>query len=362
MLTSTGIGIITLAPVFVVGIAFVKMQPQYLLRLGLVGLASVSLLAFLFWTINILLDRWMNRRKSLVRKTWLRILLSFIFCLLLFHLIRIISVELLLNSPATMDIVKWKGEFFGLGDRAYIFLEYIRGVFPVTMLTLIVISINSVVIIIHRLIILNDARVRAESENLKLRLHNTEATNQILRQQMQPHFLFNSLTILRSLIRQQPEVAEQYIMNLSSFLRTSLSHTQTGIVKLTEEVAFTRDYLEMQKIRFGEAIQYSVDIKSDIMDCHIPVFALQILVENAIKHNTLTVQQPLIIRVFSQDDKVIVSNNLQLHREKSTSSGQGHANLTERYRLLKMEGIEIKEDSFSYSVEIKVLKDADSNH
>lgn len=361
-LTSTGIGIITMGPVFVVGTAFVNIKPEFLIRLGLVCLISVSFLVFLFWTINIMLDKWLNKLKILSGKVVARSLLSIVFCLLLFHGFRVLAVSILINSPYTLEIVKWKGEFFGIGDQALKFLEYTQGTFPMLMITLIVISVNSVVIIIYRLILLNETKVRVESENLALTIKNMEASNQALRQQLQPHFLFNSLSTLKSLIRKQPVMAEEYLMKLSEFLRVSVSLNAQSTVKLSDEISFCKGYLEMQKIRFGEALLYSVHISGELMDAMVPVFSVQLLVENAIKHNNFTFQSPLSIRVFSQDNNIVIANNYQPKPVSESSTGLGLSNLEERYRLLGCEGIDIRNDDGVFSVTIKALMNENSNN
>ena len=300
--------------------------------------------------------------RFLSKKAVVRIILSFVFCLLLFHSLRIFAVSIFIDSPYTLEIVKWKGEFFGMGDQALKFLEYTQGTFPILMLTLIVISVNSVVIIIYRLILLNETKVRVESENLELTMKNMEASNQVLRQQLQPHFLFNSLSTLKSLIRKQPEIAEEYLMKLSEFLRVSVSLNAQSTVKLRDEISFCNGYLEMQKIRFGEALQYSFKVSDELMDFCVPVFSVQLLVENAIKHNAFTLKSPLLLRVFSNDNNIAVSNNYQPKTVSESSTGQGLTNLAERYKLLGSEGIDIRQDKESFSVTIKALRNEDRNN
>src|SRR5690625_6092884 len=154
--------------------------------------------------------------------------------------------------------------------------------------------INSYVLLLQNFLLHQHEKKRIEMELLQLKAINSETKNQLLQQQIQPHFLFNALNILKSLIRKYPETAEAYLVRLSDFLRVSVSGNKTGLATVREELKLCEDYMEMQKIRFGNAICYDVKIQEDD-DCiarYLPFFSLQLLVENAIKHNELTELHP----------------------------------------------------------------------
>ena len=225
------------------------------------------------------------------------------------------------------------------------------------------ISLNTVILIILDLILLKEKKTKVEIENAQLKLKNTEALNQHLKQQIHPHFLFNSLNTLKSLINKSPDAAEDYLVRLSDFLRTSISSGEDNIVKVSDELKLCLDYLEMQKIRYGSALQFSIDIPDEIYSSgYVPVFSLQLLSENAIKHNSLTDESPLHIKIIYEEERITVSNNLQPKLSTETSPGMGLTNLAERYKILSGDEIIIRTSDNQFSVSIKIIGNENSNY
>lgn len=223
--------------------------------------------------------------------------------------------------------------------------------------------INTIVLVFQNFIILQDARTRTELENVRLKAANTEAANQLLKQQIQPHFLFNALNTLKSLIRKYPGMAEDYLIRLSDFLRASISFHNTGVVRLEDELKLCLDYLEMQKIQLGEALQFTVCIPEEKQRSdYVPAFSLQPLLENAIKHNVLTPETPLQINIKYEAGSIVISNNVQQRQNTTPSTGLGLTNLAERYKILSGDDITIQADEELFSVSIPILHHADSNH
>lgn len=209
----------------------------------------------------------------------------------------------------------------------------------------------------HNFILLQHVKNRTERENALLKVANFESANQLLRQQVQPHFLFNALNVLKSLIRKYPDTAEAYLIRLSDFLRASFAVSKTDTARLSDELKLCEDYMEMQKIRFGTSLLYEVRIAEDD-DClnrFLPFFSLQPLLENAIKHNQLTEAAPLGIQVKREGDWICVSNNLQPKTAVDGSTGNGLYNLKERYRILSGDEVEITMGGDRFSVRIKLL-------
>ena len=149
------------------------------------------------------------------------------------------------------------------------------------------IVINTIVLAILELILVQNHKSEIELENTRLKMSNLLARHQHLQHQLQPHFLFNSLNTLKSLIRTSPAGAEDYLLRLSFFLRSSLTTNELGLIPLADEVQLCRYYLEMQKIRYGNAFNYVMEIPDEVITAaQVPALTLQLLVENAIKHNT----------------------------------------------------------------------------
>jgi two-component system, LytTR family, sensor kinase len=231
------------------------------------------------------------------------------------------------------------------------------------IIAFVILSSNTIIILLQDYIILSHFKVQADLENSQLKTARAEAANQLLRQQIHPHFLFNALNTLKSLYKINPAAAEEYLVRLSDFLRASVSNNNLKTTRLRDEIKLCVDYLEMQKIRFGNALAYSISISDEKLDNgYVPSFAIQTLLENAIKHNELTNESPLSITVKSTDDRISVINNLRYKATSEASTGSGLTNLSERYRIISKDELHIEKDNDLFSVSIKILENADSNH
>ncbi len=155
-----------------------------------------------------------------------------------------------------------------------------------------------------------------------------------LRTQLNPHFLFNSLNALQSLIDTDKDKAKRFVQELSKVYRYVLEHKDEFVIQLKEEMNFIQSYIYLNKIRFGENLIYNSHITGEALGKFIPPLTLQLLIENAIKHNVISSEKPLHIDVLSQNGNLIVKNNLQLRSEKLLSTGIGLQNLMGRYALI----------------------------
>lgn len=217
--------------------------------------------------------------------------------------------------------------------------------------------LNFVVLLWLYFVMTQHAKVQHELENSRLAKARSEAANQLLRQQIHPHFLFNALSTLKALIRKDSATAEIYLLRLSDFLRVSVTANQQGLSTLKQEVKLCEDYLEMQKIRFKDALCYQIDLPSELLEKGVlPLFSLQPLVENAIKHNGFTKESPLLIHVFKENDSIVVKNNRIERSYVVESTGNGLSNLAERYRMISGDEIKIEPYPNAFSVKIKILE------
>ncbi|WP_184541962.1 sensor histidine kinase [Mucilaginibacter sp. FT3.2] len=225
------------------------------------------------------------------------------------------------------------------------------------------IVINTLITLLHDSVLLYEHKLYSELELSRLQASNAEARNLVLKQQIQPHFLFNSLNTLKALYNKDAKIGDDYIVHMANFLRASIFHHASNIATVEEEIRLLTDYLEMQKIRFGAAMYCTIELsEGTLKNLNLPSFSLQPLLENAIKHNNFTQESPLFFRISQQGEWLVISNNLQKKKTNVTSTNYGLANLSERYRLLSGDEIRIKEDYNSFSVSIKLLKDEDNNH
>jgi hypothetical protein len=182
--------------------------------------------------------------------------------------------------------------------------------------------------------LVEDERGDLEQKNTLLKHENVIAQYETLKTQVNPHFLFNSLNALSSLMKNDVAKAQQFTTAFSRLYRSVLELKSDMVITVAEELQLCDDYIHLQKIRFGESLNVEKHIDPEAMMMYLPPFCLQMLLENAIKHNIISTQQPLYIRITSEDDRILVSNNIQKRSDKSESTGTGIANITGRFRIL----------------------------
>ncbi len=175
-----------------------------------------------------------------------------------------------------------------------------------------------------------------------------------LKSQVNPHFLFNSLNSLSSLVKNDPDLAEEFVQKLSSVYRYILENKEKELVPLSTELDFVNNYFYLQKIRDEEKISMKVEF-DEMENIQVLPVSLQLLVENALKHNSATRKQPLEIVIhFEGIDKLVVRNNLQKKTQLASSSKIGLKNLNERSRLILNRKIEVLETENEYVVKIPI--------
>lgn len=214
---------------------------------------------------------------------------------------------------------------------------------------------NTIVLLLLQYHIIDQKRVTVEIENSRLKATNAEAKNLQLRQYIHPHFLFNSLSILKSLIDSEPERAQEYLLSMSGFLRKSISLTQesTSLWTLQNELELNTDYIAMQKLRFGKAMEIEINLPSDVPEKYmVPAYSIQLLLENALKHNYFTPEQPIHIKVFQEGDYLCVSNNITKHNNDPATPRTGLKNLSERSTIAVSKDIIIDNNGKEFKVSI----------
>jgi two-component system LytT family sensor kinase len=263
----------------------------------------ITSLALVTWVINIGL-LWLGNRLKLRGKDWLRYILSSAICVLV---ILLVSQLIPMKSPII------PAEFIKNFPKDPPFADFPRPI-RLVMPLLQTIFINIVTIVLLEILVLRDKKRVIEEENSRLRMFNLEAKHSQLKQQLHPHFLFNSLSTLRSLIKRSPQQAEAYLEKLSELLRFSINSDSQALIGLKEELELTETYLNMQKVRFGNALDFTIGIPQEMRSASkLPVYSVQLLVENAIKHNILTTSQPLkiVIKPGKENNTISIENNSQ---------------------------------------------------
>ncbi len=200
-------------------------------------------------------------------------------------------------------------------------------------------------------------KIRDRRMNLVQRLEKEKLASQFetLKNQVNPHFLFNSFNTLANIIEDDKNKAIEYIEKLTDFFRQILVHREKDLITLEEELEIINDYVYLQQQRFEGALIIKNSItKLQAMKYKIPPLALQILVENAIKHNALTSGRPLTIELFFANEFLIVKNNLQPKINQEPSTGTGLQNITRRMQMLGFPAIEVEKTDTHFFVKLKL--------
>lgn len=208
-----------------------------------------------------------------------------------------------------------------------------------------VIQVNVIIVLLIELFLHYQRQVAIEKEKMQYRYD-------VLKAQVNPHFLFNSLNVLSSLAYEDPEKTNLFAKKLSNIYRYVLSASSLQTVSLSEELAFIQSYIFLEQIRFGNAIVFKIENTADVNGQIIPV-SLQLLVENATKHNIATSTQPLTIRIQVDNKGVSVSNNLQL-RYSVDKEGYGLYYLQKQYELFNKH-IEVQTTDNEFIVRIPFI-------
>lgn len=202
--------------------------------------------------------------------------------------------------------------------------------------------------ILIKIILLLRASKQHLQENERLKNAYTIAELELLKEQLNPHFLFNSLSSLSGVVRENPVMAQQYIKHLSNVFRYSLEKPPGNLVSLANELQMVASFAELLKMRLEDAFSLRIDIPELYLQYRLPHLSLQPLLENAAKHNAATPTSPLNVVIDIRGDKLAISNNLQ--PVAAESSGIGLANLSERFRILMHQEIDIQKSTGTFTV------------
>lgn len=294
----------------------------------LLHFASSFLIIFSQWCMNFGLVDFKKRKLSTL---YPKIILSYLLSILIY-----LCIGLLLDlTGKLLSTVR--------GNWGYSFSSWF-------FICLTIFLFNTLILLIKHAFDSNAEKRDIALENEQLKRENLHAVHEALKQQVNPHFLFNSLTTLKSLTKRDPRQAVDFIGELASVYRYMLQHQDKNMVTLGEELDFMRSYLYLLRIRFGEAICTEIEVPEVVLGHTMPPNTLQLLVENAVKHNGFSVKRPLFISIFITEDYLSVKNNLQQKSVEQISSRLGLTNISRRYLLLKGKDILIKKDEQDFQV------------
>ncbi len=226
----------------------------------------------------------------------------------------------------------------------------------VLIMALMIFSLDLIVIAIFYSTYLTKYWKKSIEANEELKRENLLAKYEALKNQVNPHFLFNSLNTLSGVVEQKPELATDFIKKLSDIYRYVLEQNDKELVTINDEMKFVEDYIFLSKMRFGEALIFNY-LLPDKNTIQIVPLGLQMLVENAIKHNIISDKKPLKIEMEIEQGYVIVKNNLQ--KKKTINSGKeplGLKNLKKRYKYLTDASVEVIELDSAFIVKLPIIE------
>lgn len=200
----------------------------------------------------------------------------------------------------------------------------------------------------------------AEEEKELLRQLSFSAEFDSLKNQVNPHFLFNCFNTVSSLIREDKETASRFLNELSKVYRYLLKNNEEGVSTVAAEMRFVHSYYQLLQTRYGEAVRLEINTDPKYDEFILPSLSLQLLIENAVKHNILSKTTPLVIEIFTRDELpcLVVRNNLQRRSVKAPSNRIGLKNIRLKYELLHLEGFAVVEQDDFFMVELPLMAPA----
>ncbi len=292
----------------------------------------ITILAFnVAAEFQIVLDNILERFLPIPEKIKLRIFLQIIFGLL-FLIIAHRVVMWFLEPQLVVE-----------GSRIGVVLGMIIGLLFVQMIA------NSLTVARFTKKYLDTQEEMAEMKREKLRMDYNQ-----LQDQLNPHFLFNNLSVLKSLIIYDPDVAVDFTENFTDVYRYVLQSKDKRLVKVADEMDFMKSYFALHKERLGDGIDIDIQLHEKDQDKYIAPLTGQLLIENAVKHNITSREAPLQIKVFIDDDYIVVSNSLNL-RTSSYSTKTGLKNMVKRYEILTEKEVIVQYDDEHFEVRVPLL-------
>lgn len=293
------------------------------------------IITVLVWEGNLRIDHWMNLKlpweKNPMQRVLVQLPVSIIFSAGLIYLSMLVFNAYVCEMPrSTKD--------------AFVSIAVIIGV----MVSIILLSVE-----IGMQFFGNWKKSLVEVE--KYKTESLQAQLQNLKNQINPHFLFNNMSVLSSLVYKDQDKAVDFINQLSKVYRYLLDNKDKELVALEDELKFIQSYTYLLKIRFDTNIRFVVEVGEDSYRKLLPPMALQILVENSIKHNEISEEQPLTVSISIKDDMLQVSNNLQLRINNEPGCKTGLKNIQDRYNYFTETPIEIIQNVNSFIVKIPLL-------
>jgi two-component system, LytTR family, sensor kinase len=286
-------------------------------------------------------------------------LLNFGFCLLFTNIILNLPKFINAGSGTKTVLVVIAGialilltDIIGIGIQKKIFLnttpdKIFRGGYTLRL----VVSAGLIIILTRIIYLLRESKAK-DKENERLQNAYLNAQLQLLKEELNPHFFFNALSSLSAIVREDQKLAQQYISHLSKIFRYTLNAEKKEKVTLKEELTVFDSYAALMKMRLEDGLIININIPDDYLNKQLPYMSLQPLLENAVKHNVASAANPLRFTISSDDNYMLIQNNLQPVSFAEDTTGTGLVNLGERFRILMQKEIEIIKTGEHFTIKL----------
>jgi hypothetical protein len=208
---------------------------------------------------------------------------------------------------------------------------------------------------IYRIIYSIHKKQESKVKEQKIIAGTASAKFETLKNQIDPHFLFNSLNVLSSLIEENPENAQRFTTSLSKVYRYVLEQKDKDLVSIEEELTFAKTYMNLLQMRFENSLTYEVIIDTIQPEAKVVPLSLQLLLENAVKHNVISEQKPLHIKIYIDNDVLVIQNNYQKKSVLQDGQGVGIQNIISRYDIITDRKVTIEQNENTYTVKLPIL-------
>ena len=208
---------------------------------------------------------------------------------------------------------------------------------------------------IYRVIYSIHKKQESKVKEQKIIAGTASAKFETLKNQIDPHFLFNSLNVLSSLIEENPENAQRFTTSLSKVYRYVLEQKDKDLVPIEEELTFAKTYMNLLQMRFENSLTYEVLIENVDSEAKVVPLSLQLLLENAVKHNIISEQKPLHIKIYIDNDDLVIQNNFQKKSVLQDGQGVGIQNIISRYNIITDRKVTIEQNEYTYTVKLPIL-------
>lgn len=304
-------------------------------RIWLISFPLIWVIGLCTWYLHVLYEDWVQRKYPEIRESGRRILAKSL-------------VVFLVMTPAALLIF--------IGYDWFHILGYELTELDLKLGVLIGFAVNLIFLTLWEAIYIMEKHKESIAEKELLRQMSLQQEFDVLKSQVNPHFLFNCFNTLSSLIAEDTARAETFLNELSKVYRYLLRNNESSLSTLQNELRFIESYFRLLKTRHGEAIQLQMEIDKRYDNYLLPSLSLQLLVENAVKHNVLSKNKPLTIDIFTMaGNRLVVTNNLQRRTIKGPSNKIGLDNIKAKYDLLRQRGFQVMEDARSFTVVLPLI-------